>query len=47
VEEATALLDDPARYAAMAGAPNPFGDGRSSAKILTALADWWAARHRA
>jgi UDP-N-acetylglucosamine 2-epimerase (non-hydrolysing) len=32
------LLDDPARYAAMAAAPNPYGDGRAAARIVERLA---------
>ncbi len=39
VEAATALLDDPAAYAAMAQAHNPFGDGQSSAQIAKLLLD--------
>jgi UDP-N-acetylglucosamine 2-epimerase (non-hydrolysing) len=31
------LLTDPAAYAAMAQAPNPYGDGRSAARIVAAL----------
>jgi UDP-N-acetylglucosamine 2-epimerase (non-hydrolysing) len=38
VAEAEALLDDPAAYAAMARAHNPFGDGKSCARILDLLA---------
>jgi UDP-N-acetylglucosamine 2-epimerase (non-hydrolysing) len=38
VAEATALLDDPAAYAAMARAHNPFGDGHSCGRILELLA---------
>ena len=34
IAEANALLDDPARHAAMATAPNPFGDGQASRRIL-------------
>lgn len=40
VAEATALLDDPAAYAAMARAHNPFGDGHSAARIADLLAGW-------
>jgi UDP-N-acetylglucosamine 2-epimerase (non-hydrolysing) len=32
-----ALLDDPVAYAAMARRANPFGDGRASARVVTAL----------
>ena len=38
VAEATRLLDDDAAYAAMACAHNPFGDGRSAARIVELLA---------
>jgi UDP-N-acetylglucosamine 2-epimerase (non-hydrolysing) len=38
VAEAERLLDDPAAYAAMARAHNPFGDGRSAARIVELLA---------
>ena len=38
VREATRLLDDPAAYAAMARAHNPFGDGRAAARIVELLA---------
>jgi UDP-N-acetylglucosamine 2-epimerase (non-hydrolysing) len=31
------LLDDPAAYARMASAPNPYGDGRAAGRILAAL----------
>lgn len=37
VELATALLDDPARYAAMSRAHNPFGDGKASIRIAEAI----------
>jgi UDP-N-acetylglucosamine 2-epimerase (non-hydrolysing) len=33
VAEVATLLDNPAAYAAMARAHNPFGDGNSSARI--------------
>ncbi len=39
VGASTALLDDPAAYAAMAQAHNPFGDGHSSARIAKLLFD--------
>lgn len=39
VREAGRLLGDPAAYARMAGAPNPFGDGRASERITRLLAD--------
>ena len=38
VAEVERLLDDPAAYAAMARAHNPFGDGRSAARIVELLA---------
>lgn len=38
--EATALLDDPAAYARMAQAKNPFGDGQASQRIVTRLKNW-------
>ncbi len=38
VAEATRLLDDPAAYAAMAQAHNPFGDGHSAQRICDLLA---------
>lgn len=49
VAQATHLLDDPAAYAAMAQAHNPFGDGHSSARIAQAISRWFAApeRHQA
>jgi UDP-N-acetylglucosamine 2-epimerase (non-hydrolysing) len=37
VAEAERLLDDPAAYAAMARAHNPFGDGQSAARIVELL----------
>lgn len=37
VAAATTLLDSPAAHAAMAGAKNPFGDGRASARIVARL----------
>lgn len=39
VAEANRLLDDPAAYAAMARAHNPFGDGKSAARIADLLAE--------
>jgi UDP-N-acetylglucosamine 2-epimerase (non-hydrolysing) len=38
VNEAERLLDQPAAYAAMSRAHNPFGDGRSAARIVELLA---------
>ena len=37
VAEATALLDDPAHYDAMARAINPYGDGLATGRIVSAL----------
>jgi UDP-N-acetylglucosamine 2-epimerase (non-hydrolysing) len=37
VAEAARLLDDPAAYAAMAAAENPYGDGRARIRIADAL----------
>jgi UDP-N-acetylglucosamine 2-epimerase (non-hydrolysing) len=38
VAETERLLDDPAAYAAMARAHNPFGDGRATQRIVEVLA---------
>jgi len=35
------LLDDPAAHAAMAGAVNPYGDGRAAERIVDALLERW------
>ncbi|MBC2905877.1 non-hydrolyzing UDP-N-acetylglucosamine 2-epimerase [Streptomyces cupreus] len=43
VESATELLDDPALYRRMAGAGNPFGDGRAADRVLAQLAEDFAA----
>jgi len=37
VQEASSLLDDPAAYASMARASNPFGDGHAAERIVEAL----------
>jgi UDP-N-acetylglucosamine 2-epimerase (non-hydrolysing) len=37
IAEAERLLDDPAAYAAMAHAVNPYGDGRAAERIVAAL----------
>ena len=37
VAEATVLLDDPAAYDHMARAHNPYGDGKATGRIITAL----------
>ncbi len=39
VEVATRLLDDGEYHGAMAGAPNPYGDGRAAVRIADAI--WW------
>lgn len=43
VAATAALLDDPAAYERMAGAGNPFGDGRATERILTQLSEDFAA----
>jgi UDP-N-acetylglucosamine 2-epimerase (non-hydrolysing) len=40
VSAALHLLQDPAAYAAMARAANPFGDGHAAERIAQALLDW-------
>lgn len=40
VSEVNRLLDEPAAYDAMSRAHNPYGDGRSAARIVDALADF-------
>jgi UDP-N-acetylglucosamine 2-epimerase len=42
VEAVEELLTDPAAYARMAAAPNPYGDGRASERIVEALDEWAA-----
>jgi UDP-N-acetylglucosamine 2-epimerase (non-hydrolysing) len=37
VREAQHLLDDPQAHAAMAGAVNPYGDGRAAGRIVAAI----------
>ena len=39
VDAARELIDDPAAYARMANAANPFGDGRAAERIVQALLD--------
>jgi UDP-N-acetylglucosamine 2-epimerase (non-hydrolysing) len=39
VREASALLDDPEAYQAMARRHNPYGDGHASERIADALRD--------
>lgn len=41
VAEVTRLLDDPAAYAAMATAVNPYGDGAAAARAVAALAHFF------
>jgi UDP-N-acetylglucosamine 2-epimerase (non-hydrolysing) len=41
VAEVCRLLDDPGAYAAMAGAVNPYGDGRATERSLAALAHFF------
>ncbi|KAB1145659.1 UDP-N-acetylglucosamine 2-epimerase (non-hydrolyzing) [Streptomyces luteolifulvus] len=43
VDAAGELLDDAAQYRRMAGAGNPFGDGRAAARVLAQLAEDFAA----
>jgi UDP-N-acetylglucosamine 2-epimerase (non-hydrolysing) len=42
VAAATELLTSPEAYARMANAVNPYGDGRASERILSALAERFA-----
>jgi UDP-N-acetylglucosamine 2-epimerase (non-hydrolysing) len=44
VGHALQLLDDPAAYARMTAARNPYGDGRAAGRILDRLAAEWQAR---
>jgi UDP-N-acetylglucosamine 2-epimerase (non-hydrolysing) len=37
IRDARQLLDDPAAHAAMAGAKNPYGDGRAAQRIVDAI----------
>ncbi|MDB5680803.1 MAG: UDP-N-acetylglucosamine 2-epimerase, partial [Sphingomonas bacterium] len=39
VREVDCLLDNPAGYAAMAHAHNPFGDGHAAARIAAVIKD--------
>lgn len=41
------LLDDPAAYAAMANAVNPYGDGRAAERSVAAIAELLGIGHRA
>ena len=47
VRETTRLLTDPAAYAAMATARNPYGDGRAAARIVERMHQFFAAREAA
>ena len=38
------LFDDPAAYAAMAHAVNPYGDGKTSMRILQAIEHYFGLR---
>jgi len=40
VAEASRLLTDPAAYARMARAVNPYGDGRAAARVREAILHW-------
>jgi UDP-N-acetylglucosamine 2-epimerase (non-hydrolysing) len=40
IREAVRLLDDPAEYENMARRVNPYGDGRSSRRIVAAMRTW-------
>lgn len=42
VTEVSRLLDEPAHYATMSRASNPYGDGRASARIVAALQEGWS-----
>jgi UDP-N-acetylglucosamine 2-epimerase (non-hydrolysing) len=42
VREASALLNNEARYRAMAQGDNPYGDGRAAQRIVEGLARWFA-----
>ena len=44
VRETERVLRDPAAYAVMARAHNPYGDGRAAERIVDILASWIASR---
>lgn len=44
IEETSRLLDDPAAYAQMSHAHNPYGDGEASARIVARIERWLAER---
>ncbi|WP_282958953.1 non-hydrolyzing UDP-N-acetylglucosamine 2-epimerase [Phycicoccus avicenniae] len=46
VEEMSRLLDDPAAYAAMANAVNPYGDGRAAERSVAAIAEMFGLGER-
>lgn len=46
VAEVDALLNDPAAYAAMANAVNPYGDGRAAERTLAAIEQMFGLGHR-
>lgn len=46
VTEVDALLNDPAAYAAMANAVNPYGDGRAAARTLAAIEEMFGLGQR-
>lgn len=46
VAEVDALLNDPAAYAAMANAVNPYGDGRAAARTLAAIEEMFGLGQR-
>lgn len=46
VSHVTQLLDDQSAYDAMRFAHNPYGDGQSSARIVTAIRLWWQSKVR-
>jgi len=46
VRETIRLLEDDQHYSTMAAAINPYGDGRASERIVQALLDFEATRHR-
>ncbi|MCL2203003.1 MAG: UDP-N-acetylglucosamine 2-epimerase (non-hydrolyzing) [Defluviitaleaceae bacterium] len=43
--EAARLLTDQEAHARMANAPNPFGDGKASARIIEAILGWFGGRN--
>lgn len=47
IEEVSRLIEDQQYYASMASARNPYGDGKSSARIVERLDQWFADRANA